>query len=114
GRDVMAMAQKRKTLQRYVLRDLRRMGQPWLAPGGPDGWPEYAEFWISPTQLGARLNWLLKIQSADFVPQQDPITLAYTALGPRLTHPIRFAAGAAEARHEGVAIVLASPEFQRR
>lgn len=97
---------------------LRSMGQQWLAPRGPDGWPEAAEDWIAPQTLSARINWALKAPAAiakelsrplpdarDFLPQ---------ALGPRVTEALSFAVPRAESRAEGIALVLASPEFNRR
>jgi uncharacterized protein (DUF1800 family) len=97
---------------------LRSMGQQWLAPRGPDGWPEDAADWIAPQTLSARINWALKAPAAivrdlkrpfpdarDFLPQ---------ALGPRVSEALAFAVPRAESRVEGVALVLASSEFNRR
>ncbi|CTQ48716.1 DUF1800 domain-containing protein [Jannaschia donghaensis] len=92
---------------------LERMGQPWLRPPGPDGWPEEAAAWITPQGLAARLDWI-----TDFVgwldPVPDPRAFVDTALGPLAGPRTRFAADAAEDRAAGVGLILASPNFQRR
>jgi uncharacterized protein (DUF1800 family) len=44
----------------------------------------------------------------------DPRMFARAALGNRLTPQVRFAAEAAENRWEGIALVLASPAFQKQ
>jgi uncharacterized protein (DUF1800 family) len=48
------------------------------------------------------------------VRDQSPLALAESALGPRLTDQTRSAVRRAEDRAEAVAILLMSPEFQRR
>ena len=61
-----------------------------------------------------------RISLAMTVPDQvlrglpDPRAFVETALGPDADARVRFAAGAAETRSEGVGLVLMSPAFQRR
>ena len=92
---------------------LLRMGQSWQRPPGPQGWPEEAEAWITPQGLAARIEWAMTVAHALREPP-DPRVFVETALGPLAGARVRFAAGAAETRGDGVALVLASPEFQRR
>jgi hypothetical protein len=47
-------------------------------------------------------------------PLPDPRDFVVTALGPLASEVTTFAAGAAESRHEGVGVVLASADFNRR
>lgn len=92
---------------------LALMGQEWGRPPGPDGWPEADEAWITPQRLAARLQWAL---SAPVVLRRnlpDPRDFVEVALGHTAPEAVRFAARAAETRAEGVAVVLASPAFQR-
>lgn len=93
---------------------LARLNQPlWGAPG-PDGWPEAAEAWISPPGLTARIDWASQLGEALAASGTDPRTFLEGALGDRARDATRFAASSAAERWEGIALVLASPEFNRR
>jgi uncharacterized protein (DUF1800 family) len=92
---------------------LARMGQPVWGAGGPDGWPERADAWISPPGLTARIGWASEVAVA-LEPRIDPRAFVDAALGPLAREETRFAARAAAERWEGIALVLASPEFNRR
>lgn len=92
---------------------LARMGQDWQRPPGPQGWPEAAEAWITPQGLAARIEWAMAT-ARDLTDPPDPRAFVEGALGPLARDATRFAAGAAETRADGVALVLAGPEFQRR
>ena len=104
---------KLSELRQRLHRPMERMGQPWLRPPGPDGWPEDASIWITPQGLAARLDWAMSAAGWR-TPPPDPRELVETALGPLATERLRFAAKAAEDRTAGVGLVLSSPEFQRR
>ncbi|MGR3539900.1 MAG: DUF1800 domain-containing protein [Hasllibacter sp.] len=95
------------------LRPLAAMGQPYEDPPGPDGWPEAPEAWVTPPGQAARIGWAMRVP-ARLGDLPDPRALARHALGRRAGGALRFAVGAAEDRVSGVALVLASPEFQRR
>lgn len=92
---------------------LRRINQPlWGAPG-PDGWPEAAEAWITPPGLTARIDWASRLGAA-LAPHVDPRDFVDDALRELARPETRFATRAAAERWEGIALVLASPEFNRR
>jgi uncharacterized protein (DUF1800 family) len=93
--------------------ELIRMGQPFERPPGPDGWPEDDDHWLSPQGLAARLQWAFAAPHRLRRDLPDPPPFAEAVLGPRLTDRIRFVASAAESRSDGIALILASPEFQR-
>ncbi|MFA3918977.1 DUF1800 domain-containing protein [Ruegeria hyattellae] len=101
-------------LRRRIGQPLTRMGQPWLSPDGPDGWPEEDTAWITPQGLASRISWAMNRprQLVDDLP--DPRRFQWDALGSYAPASVRFAAQAAETRAEGVGLVLASPTFQRR
>ena len=66
----------------------------------------------APDQIVKRMAW-----SQNFAAQNaslEPVKVAQASLGPRLTAPVQSAILAAESRPEGLAILLMSPEFQRR
>ncbi len=123
---VKALGVSGRETARLKLKDLRQgflvpmalMGETWQKPTGPDGLPEEASFWITPQGLAARIEWALTIPLALFerVPgdMPDPRDLVATALGNQADETVRFVAGAAETRWEGVGLVLSSPGFQRR
>ncbi|MGH7011948.1 MAG: DUF1800 domain-containing protein, partial [Caulobacteraceae bacterium] len=94
-------------------RMLTAMGQkPFSAPS-PKGWPEAAQDWAAPDDIVKRMAW-----SEDLASRQgagrDPMVLADAALGARLSPQAAQAISRAETRVEGLAILLMSPEFQRR
>jgi uncharacterized protein (DUF1800 family) len=92
---------------------LARMNQPiWAAPG-PDGWPEAGEAWVTAPGLVARIDWASRLGAAT-EERLDPRALVGAALGELARPETRFAAEAAAERWEGIALVLASPEFNRR
>ncbi len=112
GDDVMALGPR--DLRRYLYGPLRLMGQRWNAPGGPDGWPEAAEDWIVPQLLAARIEWAMTAPAKLVGPLPDPRGFIDTALAEAASDALRFAVPRAESRAEGVGLVLASPEFNRR
>ena len=103
-----------KDLEDVLRGPLTRMGQPWEAPPGPDGWPEEDAAWISPQGLAARIAWAMRVPALWVDDLPDPRAFVLTALGPNPDPAARFAAQAAEAKHEGVGLVLSSPAFQRK
>jgi uncharacterized protein (DUF1800 family) len=92
---------------------LTGMGQkPFSAPS-PKGWPEEAEVWCAPDAVIKRMAWAQSL-AAQSLNGRDPLELARDALGARLTPLVATAISRAETREEGLAILLMSPEFQRR
>ena len=92
---------------------LTAMGQkPFSAPS-PKGWAEEAEVWCAPDAVIKRMAWAQSL-AAQALNGRDPVQLAHDALGARLTPLVATAISRAETREEGLAILLMSPEFQRR
>ena len=92
---------------------LTAMGQkPFSAPS-PKGWAEEAEVWCAPDAVIKRMAWAQSL-AAQALNGRDPMQLAHDALGARLTPLVATAISRAETREEGLAILLMSPEFQRR
>ncbi|EJL28729.1 hypothetical protein PMI01_03489 [Caulobacter sp. AP07] len=92
---------------------LTGLGQkPFSAPS-PKGWPEEAQVWCAPDALIKRLRFseAFAAQAAD---RLDPVDFAQSTLGARLTPPVAKAVARAETRREAMALLLMSPEFQRR
>ncbi len=97
----------------YLSAPLLVMGQPYHRPGGPDGWPEAAQDWITPQGLAARIQWAMAIINA-LGQERDPQDFARSALGDAAGSRLLQALGGSESRLEGMALVLASPAFNRR
>lgn len=111
--DAVAQADGRKTRELF-LGPLRVMGQPWENPNGPDGWPDQSAAWVSAQGMAGRISWAMsapRILTDGELP--DPRVFVQTALGGMASQDVIFAASAAEARPDGVGLVLASPAFQR-
>jgi uncharacterized protein (DUF1800 family) len=93
---------------------LDRMGQkPWFAPG-PDGWADLAANWIGPDPVWKRIEWADAAGKAVASTGVDPATLAKEALGPNLSPATLEAIHRAESPAQGLALLLASADFQRR
>lgn len=112
GDDVMRL--KQGNLRKLVTRPLAAMGQPFMRPNGPDGWSEDPEHWISPQGLATRISWAVAV--ADKMGQRvgDPRQFLDKTLRGLSGPSLRFAVSAAETQAEGIALVLASAEFNRR
>ena len=100
--------------QRFLWQPMRRMGQDWERPAGPDGLNEVADAWITPHALAARIEWAFRVPEQLMRRLPDPRSAVYDLVGDAATSALVFAAGAAESRAEGVGLILASPAFQRR
>jgi uncharacterized protein (DUF1800 family) len=96
-----------------AIRDLETMGQKMMEPGGPNGWPEEPEAWITPQGIAARVE-VVQDYARMFEATVDPRAFAGEALRDAATEPLRMAVSAAEQRWEGIALTLLSPEFNRR
>ncbi len=107
------MADGRGAIRRRLLLPLAAMGMTWMRPGGPDGWEESAEAWITPQGMAARITWAMAMPD-QFGLLPDPRALLATALGPRASERLIWAVGASQDAREGVGLILASPEFNRR
>jgi len=91
-----------------------RMGQkPYFAPG-PDGWADVAANWIGPDPVWKRIEWADAVGKAVGSAGVDPVALAKDALGPRVSPATLEAIRRAESPAQGVALLLASADFQRR
>jgi uncharacterized protein (DUF1800 family) len=93
---------------------LTAMGQkPFSAPS-PKGWPEEAGDWAAPDAIMKRLSWSETFAARAAPAEGQPQDWAKGALGARLTPAVLTAVSRAESRPEALAILIMSPEFQRR
>jgi uncharacterized protein (DUF1800 family) len=98
---------------RNVMNAAKNMGQfPFTAPA-PTGWDDRSEAWSGPDAVLTRVEWASNL--ANHVPRiYDPVVIAEASLGPLLSSDTRTAIQHASSGPQGLALVLASPEFQRR
>ena len=87
--------------------------QPFNAPS-PKGWAEEGEAWSAPDAIMKRIGWSEAFAAAVEPVMGLPADVARSALGARLTPPVAAAIAHAESRPEALAVLLMSPEFQRR
>jgi uncharacterized protein (DUF1800 family) len=91
---------------------LKNLGQPlWAAPF-PIGWPDKSADWANPEAMLQRVDFAYEF--AGRVTDQEPVQVADAALGPLLTDDTGRQIRAAGSRRDGLTLLLASPEFQRR
>ncbi len=100
-------------VQREVMGPLTSLGQrPFDAPQ-PNGWSDQAMVWAAPDAVVKRLFWAQSFAGA-YAPQGDILAAANEALGARLAPVTATALSRAESRPEAYALLIMSPEFQRR
>lgn len=98
---------------REVIQPLTAMGhRPFAAPQ-PNGWSDQGADWAAPDAMVKRLSWASNF-AARYAPPDAPVELAKRALGERVRPATLTALARAETRPEAFALLLMSPEFQRR
>ncbi|AGT09510.1 DUF1800 domain-containing protein [Paracoccus aminophilus] len=108
------LAWDERMVNRVLVDPLTRMGQRWMSPIGPNGWPEEAEAWIAPQTLAARINWSLDAPRRVMSDLPDPRGMLVASLGGTRSEMLDWAVPKAESEREGVALILASNDFNRR
>jgi uncharacterized protein (DUF1800 family) len=92
---------------------LQVMGHPIHTAPSPAGWPDEAKDWVAPEAMLRRIEWAAAV--ARRLPVREaPVELAGRALGAVARPETMHAIAAAPSPQDGVALLLASPEFQRR
>lgn len=98
---------------RFVVAALDLMGQTPFRPGSPEGWPDTAEQWGGADALYKRIEWsntVARVVGAS----ANPTELGDAVLGPAFAADTRKAVARAESLTQGITLLLASPDFQRR
>jgi uncharacterized protein (DUF1800 family) len=95
------------------LGSLNVLGQPLWSPAGPNGFPDTNAAWAAPEGMKLRLD--ISAQLASRVGDTiDPRSLLEFALADAASQDTRRAVERAESRQQALALLLMSPEFQRR
>lgn len=86
--------------------------RPFNAPS-PAGWPDRADDWISSSAVMNRIEWGHAL-AQKIANSFDPLATARDILGPAASSETLTAISRAPSAVDGLALFLASPEFQRR
>ncbi len=90
------------------------MGQrPYSAPA-PTGWPDTADDWASPYAISKRIEWAARLGGAAGAAAAEPEALARAMLGDSASGLLIESIRRASSRTQALALLLASPSFQRR
>jgi uncharacterized protein (DUF1800 family) len=92
---------------------LNLLGQPLWSPAGPNGFPDSNAAWAAPEGMKLRLD--IAAQVASRVGENvDPRDLLELVAADAASTETRQAIARAESRQQALALLLMSPEFQRR
>lgn len=95
------------------LNGLNLLGQPLWTPAGPNGFPDTAAAWAAPEGMKLRLD-IASQMGARLGPNIDPLDLLEFAAGDAASVETRRTIERAESRQQALALLLMSPELQRR
>jgi uncharacterized protein (DUF1800 family) len=98
---------------RFVVGALDLMGQTPYRPGSPAGWPDTAGEWGGADALYKRIEWSNTVARI-IGSRVKPVELGDAVLGPAFDAETRKAISRAESEIQGMTLLLASPDFQRR
>jgi uncharacterized protein (DUF1800 family) len=96
-----------------VVRTFELLGQRQYTPGSPAGWPDTAKSWDGADALMHRVLWASRV-SAKYEQGMDPVDVAASSLGAYARPETLTALRRATSPSQGLALLLMSPEFQRR
>lgn len=100
-------------LPEQILSPFQLLGQRPYSPGSPAGWPDTASQWDGPDALLKRIEWSSTVGKR-MGSKVQPLDVGAASLGNALAERTRIAISRAESGAQGMALLLSSPEFQRR
>ncbi|WP_407116875.1 DUF1800 domain-containing protein [Bradyrhizobium sp. LMG 9283] len=95
------------------LNSLNLLGQPLWSPAGPNGFPDTSAAWAAPEGMKLRLDIAAQI-GARLGNNVDPLDLLEFAAADAASTETRRTIERAESRQQALALLLMSPEMQRR
>jgi uncharacterized protein (DUF1800 family) len=96
-----------------VVRTFDLLGQRQYTPGSPAGWPDTSKSWDGSDALMHRVLWASRV-GAKYENGVEPAELAVASLGSYARAETLTALRRATSSAQAVALLLMSPEFQRR
>ncbi|CCD91276.1 conserved hypothetical protein [Bradyrhizobium sp. ORS 375] len=97
----------------FYLNSLNALGQPLWAPAGPNGFADSNAMWAAPEGMKLRLDISAQL-GARLGNNLDPRDLLELVAGDAASTETRRTIERAESRQQALALLLMSPEFQRR
>ncbi len=92
---------------------LKTLDQPPFFAPSPAGWPDIASAWVSPESVVRRTAWCQAF--AERLPEPpDPAAMMENIFGATLPEEVQQSVRRAPSKRVGLALLLASPQFQRR
>ena len=98
---------------RAAMGSARAMGEFPMTASSPNGWPLVSGAWTGPDAVLNRIEWAKQVGArmpADF----NAAAVAEAGMGPLLALATRTAMARAETQGDALALLISSPEFQRR
>jgi uncharacterized protein (DUF1800 family) len=92
---------------------LNQLGQQIWRPGSPAGYDDIAASWAAPDALVRRVEMAQRF-AAKFGDRTDPRELGQQLLVGSISEPTNLAVSRAESTSTAIALLLVSPDFQRR
>jgi len=114
---VISAARALPTLQSdpgSLLRAYGSMGQTPYNPPGPNGWSDVEAEWLGADSVWKRFEWANQTADSVATATMNPSELAKDVLGPSLSPATAQAIARAQSPAQGLTLLLASAEFQRR
>lgn len=100
-------------LVRSAMGVVKMMGEFPMSAPSPKGWSLTSDAWSGPDAILTRIEWARQVGQR--IPQNvDVVALAARGLGPLMSEATSSAILHAPSKGEAVALLLSSPEFQRR
>jgi uncharacterized protein (DUF1800 family) len=96
-----------------IVRSFDLLGQRQYVPGSPAGWPDTSKSWDGSDALMHRVLWASRAASR-YERGIDPVELAASSLGAYARSETLTALRRASSSSQALALLLMSPEFQRR
>jgi uncharacterized protein (DUF1800 family) len=111
---LLRAANVRELPSNAAIGSLTAMGQrPYAAPG-PDGWADIADAWLTADLVWKRIEFAQAFAERIGRADVDPVQLGEASLGPLLSDETRTAVRRAESPGQGLSLLFAAPEMQRR
>ncbi len=96
-----------------IVSSFELLGQRQYTPGSPAGWPDTAKSWDGSDAILHRVVWASRVASW-YERGHDPVDLAASSLGGYARDETVTALRRASSASQALALLLMSPEFQRR
>jgi uncharacterized protein (DUF1800 family) len=95
-------------------RVLANLGQVVYNPPGPNGWPDIEGEWLGADAVWKRFLWAGEAAGGAASGAPSPVAVAHELLGAAVSPATLQAIERAESPTQGLTLLLASAEFQRR